>query len=291
MKTHILFFFLGLLTFAPLVGQTNVDPSAALEIDSTTKGFLPPRMTTTQRDAISSPAAGLLIFNTSTQRINVYNNSTSSWNELGLAGVAPTVASVLSSFTFTYDYLEGSPAYGEVEVEVTNNSLSTLNMSFATGDITLSGVSGVSVSAVSDSAEDISPGDSYTVTYTLSGSANSSGTLTAAYAFSNLSASVNKTVSENTTITHDALNYREALSINGVIWLDRNLGALRVAQAFNDHQAYGDLYEWGRAADGHEDITWTSSTAGTADNGTTATRADVPANALFITTPSGAANN
>ncbi|KKL07901.1 hypothetical protein LCGC14_2581370, partial [marine sediment metagenome] len=38
--------------------------SAVLDIVSTTKGMLPPRMTTTQRDAISTPATGLLIWNT-----------------------------------------------------------------------------------------------------------------------------------------------------------------------------------------------------------------------------------
>jgi hypothetical protein len=52
------------------------DASAALTVTSTTKGLLPPRMTSTQRDAISSPAAGLLIYNTTTGKLNVY---TSTW--------------------------------------------------------------------------------------------------------------------------------------------------------------------------------------------------------------------
>jgi uncharacterized protein (TIGR02145 family) len=38
----------------------------------------------------------------------------------------------------------------------------------------------------------------------------------------------------------------------GKCWMDRNLGALRVAEAFNDPKAYGDLYQWGRINDGHE---------------------------------------
>ncbi len=38
----------------------------------------------------------------------------------------------------------------------------------------------------------------------------------------------------------------------GQIWLDRNLGASRVALSANDTEAYGDLYQWGRLADGHE---------------------------------------
>ena len=36
------------------------------------------------------------------------------------------------------------------------------------------------------------------------------------------------------------------------IWLDRNLGASQVATAYNDTDAYGDLYQWGRGADGHQ---------------------------------------
>jgi hypothetical protein len=44
------------------IGTTMPDASAALEIESTTKGFLPPRMTASQRDAIATPALGLIIF-------------------------------------------------------------------------------------------------------------------------------------------------------------------------------------------------------------------------------------
>ncbi len=38
----------------------------------------------------------------------------------------------------------------------------------------------------------------------------------------------------------------------GQTWLDRNLGASRVAESSTDSSAYGDLYQWGRLADGHE---------------------------------------
>ena len=50
-----------------------------LECDSTTKAFLPPRMTTTQRDAIgggiANPATGSVIYNTSTNVLNFWNGS------------------------------------------------------------------------------------------------------------------------------------------------------------------------------------------------------------------------
>jgi uncharacterized protein (TIGR02145 family) len=51
----------------------------------------------------------------------------------------------------------------------------------------------------------------------------------------------------------------------GRTWMDRNLGALRPAKSSNDEQAYGDLYQWGRGADGHQcrnsDITTTLSSS------------------------------
>ena len=48
--------------------------SAALEVISTTKGFLPPRMTTTQVNAIATPAEGLVVFNTTISHLCVYQS-------------------------------------------------------------------------------------------------------------------------------------------------------------------------------------------------------------------------
>ncbi len=62
------------------VGTNNPDNSAALEIQTTTAGFLPPRMTTEQRDMISNPAVGLMIYNLNTHCLNVYKPG--GWFEL-----------------------------------------------------------------------------------------------------------------------------------------------------------------------------------------------------------------
>jgi hypothetical protein len=40
--------------------------------------------------------------------------------------------------------------------------------------------------------------------------------------------------------------------ITGKTWMDRNLGATRAATSSTDAAAYGDLYQWGRGADGHQ---------------------------------------
>jgi uncharacterized protein (TIGR02145 family) len=64
----------------------------------------------------------------------------------------------------------------------------------------------------------------------------------------------------------------------GKIWMDRNLGASQVATSITDAASYGDLYQWGRRADGHEKR----------DSGTTIDLApsDTPGNGDFITTSS-----
>jgi hypothetical protein len=56
-------------------GITTVNLSAILQADSTTKGFLPPRMTTTQKNAISTPAAGLVIYDTTLNKLCVYTTA------------------------------------------------------------------------------------------------------------------------------------------------------------------------------------------------------------------------
>ena len=63
------------------VGTTTPDASSALDITSTTKGLLIPRMTETQRDAISSPATGLMIYQTD-GTVGFYYYNGSSWVEV-----------------------------------------------------------------------------------------------------------------------------------------------------------------------------------------------------------------
>jgi uncharacterized protein (TIGR02145 family) len=111
---------------------TKADSSAMLDVKSSTKGFLPPRMTTEERDDITDPADGLIIYNLTTKSLNYY------------------------AYGFWYE-LDGTPDIPTVYNPVT-----------------------------------------------------------------------------------------------GRTWMDRNLGASRVAISSTDQEAYGDLYQWGRAREGHE---------------------------------------
>ena len=56
--------------------NTDGDASALVTMKSTTQGFLPPRMTDAERDAIATPAAGLMIYDTSNNQMNYWNGST-----------------------------------------------------------------------------------------------------------------------------------------------------------------------------------------------------------------------
>jgi hypothetical protein len=60
------------------VGINTLSPAASslLDVTSTTQGFLPPRMTTTQKNAIGSPAAGLIVFDTTLVKLCVHNGTT-----------------------------------------------------------------------------------------------------------------------------------------------------------------------------------------------------------------------
>ena len=57
------------------IGTTTPSAKSIMDLTSTTKGFLPPRMTTAQRDAITSVPAGLMIYNTTTNKLNVYTTA------------------------------------------------------------------------------------------------------------------------------------------------------------------------------------------------------------------------
>jgi uncharacterized protein (TIGR02145 family) len=167
-KIIVLVLLLSAVSFAQVgIGTLTPDASAVLDVSSSTKGLLPPRLTTEQRNAMTNPTAGLAIYNSTLDCLEIYNGVR--WLNHG-------------SLTSNDVY---SPATGQ-------------------------------------------------------------------------------------------------------IWMNRNLGAIQAATSSTDFNAYGSLFQWGRAADGHQQINWTSATAGTPTTDLiTSTLSDSPLNARFIT-PLGA---
>ena len=156
------------------IGTKTPDASAVLEVsagDATVKkGFLPPRLTDTQRNAITNPVTGLTIYNTTVKCLQFFNGS--NWVNAcnGIISIPPGPISNCSTPGFIAPFI--TAAQTEI-VDVT---------------------------------------------------------------------------------------------IGSQTWMDRNLGATTVARAVNDCYAYGNLYQWGRANEGHE---WRGSS-------TTTTRATTP---------------
>lgn len=130
-------FFTFTFTYAQVgIGTSNPSASAQLDVSSTSKGFLPPRVELTATNAagpISSPATGLLVYNTATAGTSpnnvepgyYYNSGTPAsvqWTRLnnGLTGsipswtVAGTVQSVGLSATTTAPTLPTSPTRNQV---------------------------------------------------------------------------------------------------------------------------------------------------------------------------------
>ncbi|MDC1195639.1 hypothetical protein N8008_03820, partial [Flavobacteriaceae bacterium] len=83
-------------TYAQIgINNENPDASAALDITSTTGGLLIPRMTAAQRDAISSAATGLMIYQTN-GTVGFYYYNGSSWAEVAATSATYSIGDVVN---------------------------------------------------------------------------------------------------------------------------------------------------------------------------------------------------
>jgi hypothetical protein len=89
------------------IGTSIPAASALLDLTSTTGGFLPPRVTSTQRDDIATPAEGLLIYNDTTNALNIYNGST--WTTVA-GGGASTPGGLDKQFQYNNNGVLGGSA-------------------------------------------------------------------------------------------------------------------------------------------------------------------------------------
>jgi hypothetical protein len=77
------------------IGIGTTGPAGVLDVTSTSSAFLPPRMTTTQRNAITSPIAGMMIYNSTNGEVEVYNGT--AWAGIGSNIMNGAIAAFASS--------------------------------------------------------------------------------------------------------------------------------------------------------------------------------------------------
>ena len=147
---HLLFtLFIGSLTCAQAafsqvgVGTANPAASAAIEVASTSKGFLLPRMTATQRASISNPVQGLLVFQTDGDAGFYYYNGLE-WISL-ITGLAPNTAGLARPLTVT-TFFKNSYSYGII-YSGSNLYWTSPDNTILKDGVTLAGSPGVSGSA------------------------------------------------------------------------------------------------------------------------------------------------
>lgn len=111
------------------------DVKAILQADSTTQYFLPPRMTTAQKNAIASPAEGAVVFDTDLNRLEEYTSAL--WQRAGGNTVTVSTADVTNPPTDAeLDAAFGTPATvgaGFIGVVNDNNGDTNCYFVFSTG--------------------------------------------------------------------------------------------------------------------------------------------------------------
>jgi uncharacterized protein (TIGR02145 family) len=103
---------------------------------------------------------------------------------------------------------------------------------------------------------------SSTLLYTITGTPSGSGTASFALSIGGRTCTLSRTVIASTSSTYpngtvfcagvQAAIVPVTSAATGKTWMDRNLGASRVAISSTDASSIGELYQWGRRADGHQ---------------------------------------
>ena len=87
-KLLLIFLIIPIFSYSQVgIGTTNPDLSAMLDVTSTTKGMLTPRMTSPQRLAIGTPAQSLLVYDTDANLYYYYSTSNNAWTAINIGSI------------------------------------------------------------------------------------------------------------------------------------------------------------------------------------------------------------
>ena len=108
------------------IGTKALDAASILQINSTTKGILPPRMTEAERDAIATPPTGLIVFNTTAGTLDIY---------VGGAWV-PNVGGSIGAWLTAIDYKIGNVVHesNQIYLALTDHTSGTFATDLAAND-------------------------------------------------------------------------------------------------------------------------------------------------------------
>lgn len=152
------------------IGTTTPDPSSILDVESTTQGFLPPRMTTAQITAITNPAEGLFIYNLDDNCFQYYNGT--AWS--GCLGETPNNALDCSSAAANGAYAVGTPlnANSTLTIDVAVNvieaytiSTNTVNGYSFSGSGVFSGIGLNTITLTGTGTPILEQTDTFTITF------------------------------------------------------------------------------------------------------------------------------
>lgn len=165
------------------IGTTTPNSSAVLDLVATDKALLLPRVANTA--AIASPVNGMLIYDNASNCIKGYENG--AWtNCYSSGGSSASVVQDCNANGLEGNYFNGQALSGtRYTVRITNNSFSSATIAFAASDLALTGVLGMTVGtptgspALTSGSITLVAGQSVVVTYPITGTPTSQGTLTA----------------------------------------------------------------------------------------------------------------
>ena len=196
------------------IGTSSPAPSAQLDVTSTTKGFLPPRMTTVQRDAIVSPATGIQIYNTTTNTNDYFNGTI--WTTSGFSGTLPIAIGIGTN----------SPApSAQLDVTSTTKGFLPPRMTTVQRDAIFSPATGLQVYNTT-----INTNDYYNGAAWISGSSGAQVTAATDPTFANVS---NQAVSADWVNGAKKTVYSTAETATGNTWVDGKIIYRRVIQFTN----------------------------------------------------------
>jgi hypothetical protein len=238
------------------IGTTSPESSAILDVSSTVSGFLPPRMTMAQRDAVVDPATGLMIFCTDCAApFNTQIFTGETWNPIAYNRYPVANAVSQSGSPYLQTTLTGSYTYFDAD----NDPEGTTTYQWYRAD-NASGLNEMLISGATNLTYVISGADTlkfvrFSVTPRAYTGASPGDKVFAAgyvgpvspFACGNTYVYITHLVTGGVAPVNKAVTYPSASNVPGEMnkcWITRNLGAAQQATAVNDNTEASAGWYW-----------------------------------------------